>query len=361
MSNRIEKFDNLDLFLNKAHWNHKKYKSFFETRSKVLIEFIEILESNNLEYSLLSIKNKNKKLVFNKREFDKFLFDEVKEINLLEEKLLQENFNVYLSEENKKIILKNHIVIEIHDNKTLNSKLKSSIYLLQNKKIKVVYINRFNFYKVKKIYKKINYLIMNIYYRVQVIGFYNSLTYSKDGIYKLKYKNFHKLDFEPLDSVNWLLRKNHLNVLTENKKHISVGSIINYLKDDDFFTKKINNINEVDTSTPFSEPIHLNRDFWESGNNFFIYPAYFEFRKNVVSYKNSNEYIRNVTFPQLYSFDYYENLDKMSDEEITEFLINNPIEITNRHITSGRHRVAAMMGRMVRNKPYINFYIKLAN
>ena len=51
----------------------------------------------------------------------------------------------------------------------------------------------------------------------------------------------------------------------------------------------------------------------------------------------------------LYSFDYYTDLEKMNDKEIQQFLMNNPIEITDRHITSGRHRVAAMIG-VARNK-----------
>ena len=50
MTNKIKTLDSLDLFLNKAHWSYKKYKSFNEIRSRVLIEFIEILNSKNLKY-----------------------------------------------------------------------------------------------------------------------------------------------------------------------------------------------------------------------------------------------------------------------------------------------------------------------
>ena len=40
MTNKIKTLDSLDLFLNKAHWSYKKYKSFNEIRSRVLIEIL---------------------------------------------------------------------------------------------------------------------------------------------------------------------------------------------------------------------------------------------------------------------------------------------------------------------------------
>ena len=46
----------------------------------------------------------------------------------------------------------------------------------------------------------------------------------------------------------------------------------------------------------------------------------------------------------------------MTDEEIKSFLKNNPIEITNNCITSGRHRVCAMMNRLINDEKYITFY-----
>ena len=61
----------------------------------------------------------------------------------------------------------------------------------------------------------------------------------------------------------------------------------------------------------------------------------------------------------LYSADYYKELEIMTDSEIEQFLKENPIEITLNFITSGKHRVAAMIGRILENKDYINFYVKI--
>ena len=361
MTNKIKTLDSLDLFLNKAHWSYKKYKSFIEIRSRVLIEFIEILNSKNLKYKLMTVKSKNNNLILNKREFDKFFINDLNKVTKLKDDLLKKDFVIYVSEENLILVLKNNIVFEINDIKSLSNKFKSAQYLLKDKNVNVVYANKFIFDKLKKIQTMFVSFIKKSYYRIKVIGFLNYLNHSKDNVYKLQYKNFCNLLFEPKDSINWLLRKKHLYLLTDNKKYLTVGSIVKHLQEKNNLTRKLENIIEADTKNLFDEPVHLNRYFWESGNNFFVYPAYFEFRKDVVPYKSCNKYIANNSHPMLYSFDYYTDLEKMNDKEIQQFLMNNPIEITDRHITSGRHRVAAMIGRLARNKPYINFYVKVTN
>ena len=49
----------------------------------------------------------------------------------------------------------------------------------------------------------------------------------------------------------------------------------------------------------------------------------------------------------------------MTDKEVEDFLLKNPIEITKDYITSGRHRVAAMIGRLVIDQKYLTMYFKL--
>ena len=41
-----------------------------------------------------------------------------------------------------------------------------------------------------------------------------------------------------------------------------------------------------------------------------------------------------------------------------EFMKNNPIEISNNSIVSGKHRSFAMIGRLIEGKKYIPFYAK---
>ena len=80
-------------------------------------------------------------------------------------------------------------------------------------------------------------------------------------------------------------------------------------------------------------------------------------KKNVIPYKDINRFLDNEEH-YIYSKDYYESLDSMNDMEIIDFLSNNPIEITNNCITSGKHRVFAMIGRIIDEKDYIPFMAK---
>jgi len=165
-------------------------------------------------------------------------------------------------------------------------------------------------------------------------------------------KEFLNLNVEPRDSFNWLWRKLHLDLVTNNGKLIKVKDIVNYLCDDDKFQELDDLTIESDTSKPFISSAY-DMDFWWSGNNYFWYCVKFSFRKNVVPYNHANEYIESKNNPLLYSKDYYDSLDQMSTSDITNFLRLHPIEIENNSVVGGKHRVFAMIGRLVRNQTYI--------
>ena len=56
--------------------------------------------------------------------------------------------------------------------------------------------------------------------------------------------------------------------------------------------------------------------------------------------------------------EYYESLPMMSDEEIQKFLKENPIPFDVAFIKHGFHRAVSMMGRMIKGKSYIPFYVR---
>lgn len=58
------------------------------------------------------------------------------------------------------------------------------------------------------------------------------------------------------------------------------------------------------------------------------------------------------------TMDYYNSLSPMSDNEIEIFLQNNPVEFDNGFIRHSYHRACAMIGRLIKGKPYIPFYMK---
>lgn len=163
---------------------------------------------------------------------------------------------------------------------------------------------------------------------------------------------------EPLDSPNWYWRKPHLDIVTDNGRCIKVKDIIEHIKTN--YSKLIQGVEETDTSRPFKKNHNYDMRFWHSGNNFFIYNVAYEFRKNVTAYHDADNYIANKQLPILYSAEYYESLKMMSETEINKFLCSNLIEVHKNSCISGKHRVFAMIGRLVKDKSYIPIiaYIK---
>jgi len=56
--------------------------------------------------------------------------------------------------------------------------------------------------------------------------------------------------------------------------------------------------------------------------------------------------------------EYYNSLEPMSDDEIEEYLQNNPVEFDNGFIKHSYHRALAMIGRLIRGEKYFPFYMK---
>ena len=155
------------------------------------------------------------------------------------------------------------------------------------------------------------------------------------------------------------LRHRHRAALTNNHTINKIGEIVKYFQQPGII-EMMNHIHikETNTKRVFTEPLNLNKEFWETGNNYFFNCMLFGFRKNVFCYKDANRYISSFPdAPMIYSRDYYESLEEMDNAEITQFLKENPIGVKNGVIIHGLHRASAMIGRLVRRKSYVSFYI----
>ena len=75
-----------------------------------------------------------------------------------------------------------------------------------------------------------------------------------------------------------------------------------------------------------------------------------EFRKNVGDHHELGW--------DMMTEEYYKSLELMSDEELEMFLKENPIEFDNGFIKHSYHRAYAMIGRIIKGKKYIPFYMK---
>ncbi len=174
-------------------------------------------------------------------------------------------------------------------------------------------------------------------------------------IFKLSLNQFVKMKFDSND-FNYYLRKSHYDLITNNNRCLKIVDILNFFK-----KKKNKNIEEkiieTDTEFLFDEPIYLNKKFWKTGNNFYIYPLIFGFKKNIIGYEKVNDYIKEKKKPKVYSKDYYKKLFNMNNREIKDLMIKNPIAINKNGFLGGRHRVAAMIGRLIKGENYIPFYV----
>ena len=202
-----------------------------------------------------------------------------------------------------------------------------------------------------------NYSLTNKFYilsNTQSLNFFKTKRINQKRLKILTEKEFKNTYFD-FDKSNWIYRKSHLSIFTNNTKIKKIGPIINNIKRN--FKKIKSSIKEVNTSKIFDEPLEWNDNFWKKGNNLFIYSIIYEYKHGVVAYNQSNKYIKENNRFKLYSKKYFESLKDMSDEEIREYLSQNPLRLIDNAFSEGRHKVAAMMGRLVKNKKYIPFHV----
>ena len=168
----------------------------------------------------------------------------------------------------------------------------------------------------------------------------------------LNVDEFLKLEFDFADSMNWTLRGKHYEPLFRRGETLG-SALVRLKKDFQDEDKLIEILEETDLSSPVLEPVGLNREFWSRGNNFFVAPFITGFRHLVTPYTKANTYIATISAPNLYSLEYYDGLPIMSDSEIEFHLRNEPLEVRRGSFRSGRHRVAAMLGRLFRDEEYV--------
>jgi|GEM_PF-1592348 len=165
------------------------------------------------------------------------------------------------------------------------------------------------------------------------------------------------LDFkiETDQSINWNLRGPHLNLITDGGRLRKIFEIIRFFSEISRVRHlRDNALVETKTQQEFTEPLNLNKSFWQSGNNFFFNCIYYGFRKGVAPYAKANHFIRsNNGGPPLFSMAYFETLEPMTYSEIRDFLRSNPIVVEDGAIVHGQHRVCAMIGLLAAGNEYV--------
>jgi len=192
----------------------------------------------------------------------------------------------------------------------------------------------------------------------QYLRVYSSVLVSFTGVSykKISEDEFLALLIEPSDSFNWKWRKPHLDILTNSRENDRVVDILSSFKDLEGLDRVLESVVVTDTSKKFKEPHNYDPRFWQSGNNFFIYNVKYQFRRGVIEYQDANTYIEMNLKPLLYSEEYYSSLDEMSEADIENLVRKSSIEVTAGAVTGGKHRVCAMLGRILAGKSYVPFW-----
>ena len=339
LENRFKKINIFD------HYNTSIKLALFLSKNGIRshITGIDFLELNNNN----SIKTEIIKIALNK------------DIKYLRNFFFINNFKIIKSSRNSITIF--------YENKifTINGKLHfNGLIKISEKRIIVFYflnlqLNNLN-EKIKKlsnfrlVNKKIKYFIKfliwltleKLNFKVQARNFRYS---------KISREEFLNLKFKDDNILNNIVRKEHFNLITNNNKLKTNKQIIKY-----FFKnknlQKTKNLAKQPTKLKLRNiPRHLDRHFWENGNSYFFNNMITGFRKGVIDYSSLKDQ-QSDEDDIIFSNKYYQRKQYMSDLDIKKLLYDNPIEINFGSISSGRHRVSAMLGRLIEGKKYLPFY-----
>ena len=274
---------------------------------------------------------------------------------------LNNNFNL--------IILYDDLLMSIrkrYSSKNLLNCNLSNIGYFHSLYIKSIRINQFinryflkiiNLRLLKKfLYNKFKFLLCKILINLSFIKLSKKIRYRK-----LKEEEFLNLEYLDNNELNFILRRRHFDIILNGGKLKKIKDIVKWFSIEKNILKSMKLISEPEKILLKNLPRHLDRNFWENGNSQFFNCMIYGFRKKIVSYEKISSIIDNKN--RIYfSGDYYNSLPIMSDIEIENMLNENPIIIKdNKYVASGRHRVAAMIGRLIKGEKYIPFIIENFN
>jgi hypothetical protein len=172
---------------------------------------------------------------------------------------------------------------------------------------------------------------------------------------RIDLEEFLSLNLLDDNELNTLVRMPHFDLITANGRLRTVGDVVEFLKHGDNLAALVTGARDPVAVTLSRYPRHLDRRFWENGNSFFLNCVRYGFRSGVPAYHLIDSML-DEHGEVLYSSSYYSRRPEMPDADIEALLRDNPIEIQERSVASGRHRVCAMIGRLISGRAYLAFW-----
>lgn len=240
-------------------------------------------------------------------------------------------------------------------------KFSLNYYLEYNRVlIKIAFFGKDNINNNKKLTRLISELLLKFFKKI--INIFKTLKgYSDNKLQNkyISYSEFRNLSIVDIkDNLDNFYRFEHMRIITNDFKNLTIGNIIDFYKNIDnlnLLKKKI--IDPINIKLKNNYPRHCDYFFWKNGNSFFANNIIFGFKKNIPQYESITKMIDDEG-KIIFSANFYNIQQEMTDNEINEIFTNQPIKIKNNIILNGRHRVCAMIGRIIKNKKYIPISIK---
>ena len=326
-------WDEVDFLINRCFWSDKSHKNLKKNiRKNNLVDIINACNNHNFK---IFLEGKTLASVFTINNFwpndhdddlgifleDSYIFFE-KIVPLLTNQL---NFEIIrrnddmISLERKK----RYVDICFFDKKEGNKvgygkkKFKNKYYrkLIKIKRLNTTMFvpNNTLFFILKRYVFKFIYEVVRYFYLL-----FNRLIKTIQNHFKkkkiLNLNEFLELKIESENSLNWKIRKPHLDLITDKGKYLKIKDLIYYLKKDfTLIEKKLLKSNVTKIS---DYPIHLNKSFWYNGNDFFFNCVKYEYRKRVVPYNKIRDYLESNPQHPIFSASYYSSLKLMDKKEI---------------------------------------------
>lgn len=314
-----------NIFINyKYFWSFNTYNLFNNKKKKVLKKILGLNKKINLFIIDLNIKNDiNIPYLLIKKNY---------ELNTEKNIIKKIEKDVYLEFEN--------ILVQIHTYKNNFIFLKIFLKLFMKRKTDIFFI-----------------FIQKIFYKLKKIRFRKK----NPTINYINFENFKKLSlYEKDNELDQYYRFEHLKVITNDFKFKKIGDIIDYLKTNmnkDIFKKKLIQPMKIELDPNF--PRFCDEIFWQNGNVYYLNNIKYSFKKNIINYESISKIIDTNNKYIFFSESYYESKDDLEKNDIIKLFEKEPVAINNNTIRSGRHRICAMIGRILKNQDYIP--IKIVN
>jgi hypothetical protein len=201
-----------------------------------------------------------------------------------------------------------------------------------------------------------NGVIKRLHKLCRKIGFESK--FFKTNLEILNFSEFKKLKMIHLSPMHQLVRSKSMDFVNEWGKLITVEDYLTYYSNTHNLEEKFkllssNSSKFTNENSLFEYPNWFNLNFWDSFNGHYFMNIFLGFRNGFMGYA----YLDKKAFSEYVDVASHNQKEYLKDEEIIELIQGGDILIDDDVVCSGRHRVLAMIGHIIKGKKYVEFKV----